>query len=79
MRLQVAKHSMFLHANNEDSDQTGQMFRLIRVFAGRTGHSVGFVVRWLNLFSFPLLYIHLFNDNLIENIHCVLNQFEDCA
>ena len=27
---------MFLHADNEDSDQTGQMPRLIRVFAGRT-------------------------------------------
>ena len=27
---------MFLHADSEESDQTGQMPRLIRVFAGRT-------------------------------------------
>ena len=34
-------------AHTEDSDQTGRMPRLIRVFAGRTCHFVGFVVRWL--------------------------------
>ena len=28
----------------EDSDQTGQMPRLIRVFAGCTGHFAGYVV-----------------------------------
>ena len=32
----VAKGPSFLHADSEDSDQTGQMPRLIRVFAGRT-------------------------------------------
>ena len=32
---------MFLHADNEDSDQSG----LIRVFAGHTGHFAGFVMR----------------------------------
>ena len=32
-------------AHSEDSDQTGQMPRLIWVFAGRTGQVVGFVVR----------------------------------
>ena len=32
----VAKDPSFLHANSEDSDQTGQMPRLIWVFAGRT-------------------------------------------
>ena len=37
---------MFLHAESEDSDQTGWMPRLILVFAGRTGHFVGFVMRW---------------------------------
>ena len=33
----VAKDSSFLHANSEDSDQTG-----------RTDHFVSFVMRWLN-------------------------------
>ena len=32
----VAKNPSFLHADSEDSDQTGQMPRLIWVFAGRT-------------------------------------------
>ena len=32
----VAKGPRFLHADSEDSDQTGRMPRLIRVFAGRT-------------------------------------------
>ena len=35
----------FFHADSEDSDQTGQMPSLIRVFAERTGHIVGFVMR----------------------------------
>ena len=43
----VAKDPCFLHADNEDSDQTGRMPTLIWVFAGRTGHFVGFVVRRL--------------------------------
>ena len=43
----VAKDPSFLHAGSEDSDQTGQMPRLFCVFAGRTGHFVGFVMRWL--------------------------------
>ena len=37
-------------ADSEDSDQTGQMPRLIRVFAMRTCHFVGSVMRWLNFF-----------------------------
>ena len=32
----VAKDPSFLHADSEDSDQTGRMPRLIRVFAVRT-------------------------------------------
>ena len=43
----VAKDPSFLDADSEGSDQTGQMPRLIWVFAGRTGHSVGFVMRQL--------------------------------
>ena len=32
----VAKDPSFLHADSEDSDQTGRMPRLIWIFAGRT-------------------------------------------
>ena len=44
----VAKDSSFLHADSEDSGQTGRMPRLIWVFAGHTCHFVGFVMSWLN-------------------------------
>ena len=44
----VAKDPCFLHADNEDSDQTGWMPRLNWVFAGCTCHFVGFVMSWLN-------------------------------
>ena len=47
----IAKHPSFLHADRKDSDQTGQMPRLICVFAGRTCHFVGFVMRWLKSVS----------------------------
>ena len=38
---------MLFHADSEDSDQTGQMPRLIIVFIGRKGHFVGFVMKRL--------------------------------
>ena len=38
---------MFLHVDSEDTDQAGWMPRLIWIFAGRTGHFVGFVMRQL--------------------------------
>ena len=41
----VAKDPSFLHADREDSDQTGRT-----VFTGCTGHFVGFVMRWLICF-----------------------------
>ena len=41
----VAKDPSFLHADSDDSVQTGRMPRLIWVFAGRTCHFVGFVMR----------------------------------
>ena len=41
----VAKDPSFLHADSEDSDQTGWIPRLIWVFAARTCHFVGFVTR----------------------------------
>ena len=45
--LWLAKDPMTLHADSEDSDQTGRMPRLTRVFAGRTVHRVGFIMLWL--------------------------------
>ena len=45
----VAKDPSFLHADSEDSDHTGRTPKLIRVFAGRTCHLVGFVMRRLIL------------------------------
>ena len=45
--LWVAEGPRFLHADSEDSEQTGRMPRLIWDFAGRTCHFVGFVMRWL--------------------------------
>ena len=39
----VAEDPSFLHVNSKDSDQTGRMLRLIRVFTGRTGH---FILSW---------------------------------
>ena len=40
----LAKDPMFLHVDSENYEQTGRMPRLIWVFAGRTGHFVGFVM-----------------------------------
>ena len=53
----VAKGPRFLHADSEDSDQTGRMLRLIWVFAGRTGHFVGFVIRRLIFWQLALAYL----------------------
>ena len=44
----VAKGPRFLHADSEDSDQTGRMPRLIWVFTWRTCHFVGFIM-WRRL------------------------------
>ena len=55
----VTKGPKFLHADSEDSDQTRRMPRLIWVFAGRTGHFVGFVMRRLKLWHSILLNVHL--------------------
>ena len=45
--LRIAKDLRLLRADSEDSDQTGRMPRLIWVFAGCTGHFVGFVMQGL--------------------------------
>ena len=43
----LAEDLSFLYGDSEDSDQTGRMPKLIWVFAGRTCHSAGFVMRRL--------------------------------
>ena len=40
----IAKDAKVLHADNEDSDQTGRMRRLIYVFVGRTCQKVRFLI-----------------------------------
>ena len=45
--LSAQQRLIRLHADSEDSDQTGRMPRLIWVFAWRTCHFVGFVMRQL--------------------------------
>ena len=56
----VAKDPSFLHVDSENSDQAGWMPRLIWVFAGRTGHFVGFVMR-------QLIFIHHSNYSILHN------------
>ena len=64
----VAKDPSFLHADSEDSDQTGRMPRLNCVFAGRTCHFVGFVMRRLicvwNCSTFIICSSSLLNKEL---------------
>ena len=44
----VAKDPWFLHADSKDPDQTGKISgQTDLVFAGHTGHFVGFVMLWL--------------------------------
>ena len=52
----VTKDPSFLHVDSEDSDPTGQMPRLIWVFAGCTDNFVGFVKRRL-ISRFLLIWI----------------------
>ena len=57
----LAEDPMFLHADSEDSDQTGRMPRLIWVVAGRNGHFVGFVMRRLSFdYGTPWRFFHWF-------------------
>ena len=52
----VTEDSNFLHADREDSDQTGGMLRLIWVFAGLTRHVICFVMRRLKYLHTCLFY-----------------------
>ena len=47
MRCKDSQGPSASYADSEDSDQTGRMPSLILVFAGRSGHFVGFVMRQL--------------------------------
>ena len=46
----IAKDAKFLDADNEDSDQTARMRRLICVFAGRTCQKLRFLTLRLSCF-----------------------------
>ena len=85
----VAMDPSFLHADSEDSDQTGGIPRLIWVFAERTCHFVGFVMSWLNFTSLlvhanqltknekekKILNIDLFASNrMFDNSHRVFKR-----
>ena len=58
--LRIAENSMILHANSEDSDQTGRMHRLICVFVGRKGHFDGFVMLRLIRYEYTRIDFILF-------------------
>ena len=53
-------------AHSNESDQTGRTLRLIWVFAGRTCHFVGFVMRWLN-YKFEILMFHSLRNSIYSN------------
>ena len=63
---------MFLHADSEDSDETGWMARLFRVFAGCKGHFIGFVMSSIShadhLISFDTLVNNVTVFNLISTL-----------
>ena len=60
----VAKYQSFFHADSEDSDRTRGMPRLIWIFAGRTCHFVGFVMRRLMSIRFYTLVTEPAFENL---------------
>ena len=64
----VAKDPSLLHADSEDSDQTGRRPRLIWVFAGSTVIFIGFVMRWL-------IYMIVLKINLTYRISPILSLF----
>ena len=73
----VAKDSRFLHADSEDSDQTGQIPRLIRVFAGHTCHFVGFVMRWLKYWFKDITVMLLPVHHQLQPPHFIQTEKDD--
>ena len=63
----VAKDPSFLHADSEDSDQTGLMSKLIQVSAGRTCHFVSFVMRWFNYITKNLTLLYFETPSTLAN------------
>ena len=64
----VAKDPGFLHADSEDSDQTGRMPRLIWVFAGRTATLL--VLSWGGSIKVPLFqFISQFMKFCVFRLH----------
>ena len=70
--LWVAKDPHFLQADNEDSEQTGRMPRLIWVFAGRTCHFVGFVM--LRLIYYLSGAVHNGNNTVVMDFQINLSR-----
>ena len=65
--LRVVKDSTFLQADSDDSDQTGQMPRLIWVFAECISHFVGFVtLRLIYWFEFKILCMRRVDYRLVR-------------
>ena len=66
----VAKDLSYLHADREESDQTGRMPRLIWVFAGRTGH---LVLSWGGLFyEYEMMAVECVMDSwLLPNLQWI--------
>ena len=58
----LVKDPSFLHADCEDYDMTERMPRLIWVFAGRTCHFVGFVMRWFIFFPINRFCLNISED-----------------
>ena len=76
----VAKDPSFLHADSEDSDQTGRMPRLIWVYAGRTltllvlschGSYHVFIIwpAWTGIMSSWKLHHHILACNSCDDVH----------
>ena len=73
----VAKDPRFLHAISEDSDQTGRMPRLIWVFARRTCHFVGFVIRRLIVLLDLNWHLRRLQNSAMFYNHKMLNRTRD--
>ena len=78
-RRKMGQDLAIFRKHSEDSDQTGRMPRLSRVFAGRTSHFVGFdtlqlisvkIVRWFSycFHNFMILTVATAKWNLLPNI-----------
>ena len=66
----VVKGPMFIHADSEDSDQTGRIPRLICLrWAPRTCHLVGFVMQWLMLYK-NRLWLFGVDRKIYHKVHC---------